>query len=1086
MLRASWALVSFPLIPGTRSRLERSQPFFPFLVRLCRQDRYFSSSPRILSIKGPSASNVSSETATADAIEHKSDMVTSAPHNRRDNTGADVSTPTFRAPSFPLATVEELAPNHEVEAKPDIDSNIFESDTLEYREPLAVENSGSSSESPSLDACQLNTETEDPDGGDQIKLHNAADSEPLKAVNSSVTNEAELSNFEQSAYTHLPQSSLDILDKVARSLPAILPEPEPDSGEFFEEKSHDDYDGISTSTSPPMTSLKSLQLLVADKNYDEALRVLDALMEFHTKIPRSFAYQEAALWALRTPATTAAEVEEQIQTFRKWFSLVPRAHSSQSPEFRRLRERLIRSHVTSLRLVMEFGLIAVEKGCSRSTRNAVTSLVCMYGDSNTSLNYIEELLRRHRLYLGLAVPRSQREALENQLRVDLIGFAVKVLSNAGRFDHAVQLIPDPADTSFHLTPDVYLHLVDKMQSARDSRYDSHIKFITQYKSEARHRFVGLKMMEKPHLISAIRCLANTGHFYLAIGLLPQLQDTDASLTSGTFDFLLAKLNESQDEHRVRHLDVIFRVREGLQSGSSDTTSPTTTAGVNGPLPFDHTEYGRAIKALTSAWCLEEAVALIPAYHAHNTEQRKTLYDVLLWKLRISRNRKYKWYIRQLRKTRESLTVKSPRPASVAQAAPPAAQPVLANTTYLENFPSEQIYMASSLSSSALPLRVESALAASLRALRKTFRDRFSSSAPHPLSIVRFLEVYTALERVRAIPLLRNLALKRGDFHALSYIFAEMLFHARRRDPGLVLQTFATYFFIVGVPRDVLMLQLQKIKTHIDGPWAAPRRLVMKLFPHPMHAAVVWRALLYLTGDEALQALYDKLLQFADVNLIKTCMLHPNVPLLHPPPTWKTGVDNSAFTPFIRRLCRAFGPERGSSILQDMVRLRINPNIYQLTELAMVYSRAGDARRTLLILDQVESATHAAESVDADAPEQSEVAGHREAGGNSQAHLLPRVDQVFYVAIIRGLLFSKNYVQARNVERRMFGRYGYVPGQNRQVDELYEDLHAAEQGREIPRRETPISVAHNSRYNTLLEKGRTSEDLALAAFDSLGD
>ncbi|KAJ6488020.1 hypothetical protein C8R45DRAFT_786492, partial [Mycena sanguinolenta] len=649
---------------------------------------------------------------------------------------------------------------------------------------------------------------------------------------------------------------ISILTQVARSLPEMLPEPESQSGSIFEDESHDDYVGISTSSIPPITSTQSLEMLVADKVYDEAERVLDALLEVGTPVPPSFAYEDAAIWAIRTPASTTADMDEQIKAFRKWFSLIPLGPSPRGPrprrsphEFARLRKRIMLSPLNSLRLIMEFGLIAAEKGYAHITHRHVISVVCMYGDPDVALQYIDELRDRNRKFLEQRAHATQVDALDNKLRVEIISVAIKTFAIAGRFDYAVQLIPDPTETHFHLRPASYSYLVHKMEMTRDRRYIPHIQFVTQHKSEARHRSVGLKKMKKPRLAQAVRCLANIGRFDLAL--------------------------------------------------------------------------------------------------------------------------------------------KSPQ-------------------------------------------RLGSSLAASLRTLRNGFRTRLVSSAlpPNPLTVVGFLEAYFASGRTRAIILLRNLALSRGSHSAsCSYIFAEMLFHARRGNPDLVIYTFVTHFFIVGLPRDDLLMRLQKMERDraSEALWtAAPQ---MKLFPHSMHAAVVWRALLDLARDErALEALYAKVLSFADKRSPQAPVLAAGIPLLNPPPVWKTGVDASAFTPFIRRMCRTFGTERGALILRDMVRLGIQPTIHQLTQLAIEYSRAGEVAKTFLVLDQVENATKAWETTkEANSGDHDEVARRR------------AVDPVFYRGIVRGFLFSNRIVEARNVERRMFKRYGYVPGEDSYVDELYEDL-----------------------------------------------
>ncbi|KAJ7211326.1 hypothetical protein GGX14DRAFT_363000 [Mycena pura] len=695
------------------------------------------------------------------------------------------------------------------------------------------------------------------------------------------TNIFEAKSPEYCVYERIPQPSADILTQVARSLPALLPEPDINFDSIFEDKSHHDYTVISTISSPPITSTQSLEMLVADKKYDEALRVLDELLEVGTEIPFSFSYEKAAIAALKVTAQTVAEMDHQIQTFRKWFSLIPRADQSRPRSFHRLVDRIMLSPLNSLRLIMEFGLVAAEKGFISSTLHRVTSVVSMYGDPDIAIQYIDELRRRNRTFLeqSLKDTGADVDGLDRKFHAGVVGVAVRTLASAGRLEHAVRLIPDPLKTIFHLTPYTYNFLIRKLESTQDSRYLPHINFIAQHKSETRYRSTGLRRMPTIKLAMSIRCLVKVGEFDLA--------------------------------------------------------------------------------------------------------------------------------------------------------------------DFAENV---------SLFSSVSPRRMKQDLATALRALKDGFRALSPSRRPHPLTVVHFIERYLSSGRTRAIPLLRNCVL-RSTVGSSSYILAEMLFHARRGNPDLVIRTFVTHFYVVGVPRDELLLRMDAMETP-ESPdiWAA--RPQVKLYPDTVHAAVVWRALLEVSEDErSLEGLYSKLLKFADLKSTATSVLHPSVPYLHPPPAWKTGVAASAFTPFIRRMCYAFGAERGALVLKDMFKIGIMPTIYQLTEIAMEYSRTGDVTRTFSLLDQVEFAAK-----DWDKKHDNETVRRR------AQDLIPRVDRVFYIAIIRGFLRSDKISAAREVERRMFQRYGYVRGKSQYLDDLYTDLQTAERADNFPSR---LVRAITSYYSLLL-------------------
>ncbi|KAJ7634796.1 hypothetical protein FB45DRAFT_909878 [Roridomyces roridus] len=915
MLRASWALISLPFLPGARSRLDTT--FLPPSLHLWRQ---FASSPQKFNAR------LTGTVPLEDSDEKEATIDTFTPS----------MPPSFRFPPFPLAAVENPEPESSVEVQAESDTDIYESTSAEYRVQ----------------------------------------------------------------YERMPTHSVNVLTQVARSLPELLPEPETDPASIFEDKSHTDYANISISFSHPVTSTQGLELLVVQESYDHALRLLDELVEVGTEIPFSSSYERAALVAVTAPAQTKAEVDDQLLKFRKWFSLIPLADGPPSSAFRAIRERIMLSTLHSLPLIMEFGLIAAEKGYIQGISSPVVNILSMYGEPDVTLEFINELRRRHRLYLERTSNPDDIEKQDRKLQVEVMGAAVRTLASAGRFDHAIQLVPDPKETVFHFTPYTYQFLLAKLQRTRDPRYLPHIKFVAQHKSQKRFRSAGLNNMDKGMVALAIRCLAKEGRLDFSQRLLSRLEGvTVEPVTLET----LARLD----------------VGDGHVTGSEEGR-----------------DYDVAIRALTKAWCLDEALSLLPAYHRDNSSRSITLYNLLLWKLKASGHPKYHSDIQKLEELSD-LARKAKVMKREAERRPRAARV----DELREQFEGEDFQLASSLPSSA-PARLEHDLAATLWSLAKH---------PHPLTVVRFMELYLATGRTRAIPMLRRYVLKRiaGTW---SYLLAELLFHARNGNPGLVIQTFVAHFYIVALPRDDIMLQLGKLPP-LEG-WQAElwaSHPEMKLHPSPLHTAVVWRALLGLTEDERMvEFLYLKLVKFASPTFISSAQ-QPGIPLLHPPPpSWKAGIDSSAFTPFIRRICAASGSHRGPPILREMLNLGITPNVYQLTELAIAYSREGDFPKTVSLLNR-------AESVDKKAGEENAAVRH--------------VDQVLYIAIVRGLLKSGKVPAAREIERRMFERYGYVAGKDRHLDELYEDLELAESGKKIPWRPSLASVVHTSAYKALLSQPR---------------
>ncbi|KAJ7158353.1 hypothetical protein C8R43DRAFT_364606 [Mycena crocata] len=1006
MLRASWALITLPCIPGARSRLDKPIPacFYPGFY-LGRQDRYFVSSQKYFNVKGSISTDATPEVASDTSTGTRK----AAPDTFTPSTSIS---PVLRFPPFPLAVVEEVkpAPRVPAEAEPETNTDFFEPPSSEY---VAA--------------------------SEYIEVHRRLPEPTLAQV--------------------------DILTQVVRTLPEILPEPETDPDSIFEDVLDADYAGLPISTpSPIITSTQSLEMLVAEKDYDQALRVLDVLLELGTQIPFAEAYEAAALSAIEAPAQTKEELDGQIVTFRKWFSLVPTAKMSRPRTLEHISARIMLSPWNCLPLMMEFALIAAEKGFAATTYYSVTRAIALYDDADAILHFVEELPRRNRVYLEQSVWGRWVEELDRRFHVDVVCTAVRALAKAGRFDLAVQLIPDPTETDFHLTPYTYTYFLAKAQHSGDSRYVPHINFVAQHNSLDRFREFGLKRMDKQKLGVAIQCLASVGEVDFALGLLPHFVDAKAALLAQTLDFLLELLGSHEQERYAAYIDSISQLREAITEPSIDSAptaeiaedsiiameTPKDFASTpNGSPTAVHTQetrYDHVMKNLIVAWCLDEALALLPTFQWWNAGRATRIYNLLLWKLKASCNSNYKDDFKRIKQLKDEEAAARRRAIREAN-------------NYLKDFTPEEVQMSSSMSSSA-PQRVTKAnnLGSILRSLKKGFKALTQSERPHVLTIVRFIELYVESGRTTAIPLLRRFVLSHTYSGGL-YIFAEMLYHARHSHPDLVIRTFVTHFYIVGLPREELskrMLQMEHSPT--DALWEA--QPTVKLNPGPAHVATVWRALLETIafGDySALEELYGKLVQFSTMSVPPT-PLHSGIPLLSAPPSWHTGADPSAFTPFVRRISQTFGAERGAVVLKHMFERGIKPSIYHLTELAMEYSRSGDVAKTMNLVSQIE---RAADEWDA--------AGAVEKGVEHQAarqqraqssHLIPRVDQVFYIAVMRGFIKSNHLVAARDVERLRYKRFGYAPGNDPHLDELYIDLRAAEEGKQIApsRPPSPLSTA----------------------------
>ncbi|KAJ7269947.1 hypothetical protein C8J57DRAFT_1066702, partial [Mycena rebaudengoi] len=482
------------------------------------------------------------------------------------------------------------------------------------------------------------------------------------------------------------------------------------------------------------------------------------------------------------------------------------------------------------------------------------------------------------------------------------------------------------------------------------------------------------------------------------------------------------------------LQFINELRQRNRSFVEESAKPAEAHAMDRKLHVD--TLGAAIRSLARAGLFDHATSLIPDPETSGVHLTAHTYNLLLQRMKVAGDTRYIPHIQHVMENRARSKRSAPQTIADRKYHPAVerirelrGEIVLAIRRDPVKLGPEDVQMASLLSPTP-PEPIRDNLVVLLRIIKKGLKALTKSQMPHAVNIVRFFELYDAAGRTHAIPLLRRLALRRPISGSL-FTYSEMLFHVRNFNPTLAIHTFTQRFYIVGLPRDEIIFQL-RIRPLTDKErylWLG-KPVREKFFPLPVHAALVWHALLALTvKDSMLQLLYEKLLDFANLRTGHSSTLHPGIPLLPPPPSWETGTSAYAFTPFVRRIANAFGTERAARILKDMMQLGLKPNIFQLTELAMAYARVGDVPKTFIMLDQVESAIPgweqaAADDVDASSAEAE--ASRRQARSQS-GYLIPPVDEVFYVAIARGFLKSDQLNAAREVQRRMSMRYKYEPG-----------------------------------------------------------
>ncbi|KAF7325939.1 hypothetical protein MKEN_00444800 [Mycena kentingensis (nom. inval.)] len=774
---------------------------------------------------------------------------------------------------------------------------------------------------------------------------------------------------------------------------------------MFEDSSTSDYTATIPS-STPFTSTRALQTIVAEGDYTLGREILDALLEVGTTIPHSSVYQAAALAAIQSNVP----IDEQIPLFKKWFTLIPTAVESPGHLFDDLNHSLFLRPAVSLDLIVEFGLIAADKGFAPKVYRRVVDVVCMYGDPDRSVGFLHQMLQRHDSFLTSTSNR-RFKTLSASFRRLAVGQGVRSLTNAGWFDHAVQLIPDHPNTSYYLDPLTYTRLQHKMRTTADPRYQPHIDFVAQHKSVEQLRITGLSNMPKEDLAIAVICLRESGNIAHAASLARRLPGAGNDLEYLILNYLRPRVRP-REQHVLKWMKHSLRMSNPWDSSWANMTTP-----VQLPEEYAEERCRVAMVALIRAWCLKEALALLPFYYEHNWSLDQRVYVKLLARLQGTADPSFFAaieHVQQLLDTARRASEERKLLDTLAadewleRAEPPVELSVLTPTPPIELTP-------------------EGRLAQQIRSIRRDLRNP-NPQTPYPRAIIRFLEEYSASGRTRAIPLLRKFALRSSSISSV-YILAEMVLHSHRGHHHRVIRTFLDCFYPAGVPLNDLIRILRAARSYHSKVWEYnPDR---KRHPHTLHCAIIWRTLLRLTRDSsAVHELYYKMLSSANRTTIPAA--GDSFPPLTLPPSRGPGLTASAFTPFIRRMRVAFGMKSAADILKDMNKLGITPTIVQLSEVAMAYSSSGDVKRTMTLLNHVERA-----------------AIHKrtlplvEAETSPKRDLVPAVDGVFYGGVIRGFILKGRISAARGVMERAERVLTEEELKNEHFESLRKDLTKAE-------------------------------------------
>lgn len=270
--------------------------------------------------------------------------------------------------------------------------------------------------------------------------------------------------------------SPSILKAVEASLPLILPAPDIDGQSVFEDEMNEDYlIHQSTHDRHRQSATDQLLHLVTIKKYQDAFNLLNELQQLHATIPFSDAYGYAALDVLHRPLSDNFTLDNQLELFTTWFSLMPTVKEPRTSHpniIQIIRRELMNDPLTSIIMMERFLLILAEKGYQNFVGREEISLIMRFAPANETVFFIQQL---ENAYLSYCEKHSWESAVTtwkiftSQLR----SRAIRHLAYSGRVEEAVSLLPQ-GDSDFQIT----LYSCEKLlRTVRDAGNPLFVQFL---------------------------------------------------------------------------------------------------------------------------------------------------------------------------------------------------------------------------------------------------------------------------------------------------------------------------------------------------------------------------------------------------------------------------------------------------------------------------------------------------------------------------------------------------------------------------------------------------------------------------------
>lgn len=839
-------------------------------------------------------------------------------------------------------------------------------------------------------------------------------------------------------------------------------------------------------------SIQNLAHLVKEERFEEADEVLGGLLDAGVRIEPSHAYDRAIKDVIQRPSS-----EQKLDILFDWLKLMPDQPNSNPVAYRELLDFLLASPEKYLSCILEFGVMSSSKGFADLIQREVLPVVKHVANMNTYAQFskdVHEAIERYRVeqasrsnvsttvfeelsddYVTLekasrSPPPSVLDMVQASLPEVLPEFPTDTNEASLLFeDENAEYAAYSSSTNHSPTSSGLATLIE----ARD--YTQAYDLLTQFKSlnavitpsfiyeEAAQHVATMHPYKSPRLtiqgqvtqFSDWLSLIPEHHTCKSIPSFAKLRSVlfQSPLTNFHLVIRFGLILSAKGYAKVIAIHCVPFVMRFAPPNLAykfiiDFEEANKTYWLNyKPLHakisgtnLSSNMRGIAIRSLAYSKRLNLALDLLPDQNGNGYRLSVHTYDVLIRALTESKSRnqsKAQEYTRQIARVEKLLWEQSG----------------VVTEEYEKVAIRRQRLAVYSEVESANGVDADLDIVASLKYLKTAL---VSKSLPHPITVLKFIQAYSDLGRSLALQLLLRKVVRTSHRSTSLFLFAEMLFYQRSNLPALVIRTFVDHFYVSGVPRNevfTLYRHILKDEGTLESSMPAPRRICNmdnitlprgKVWPSPHHCHLIWESLLNLcTTDSAVDRLYQRLLQHAagGADDHEPEYIQELDPLL-PPPSWETNVSPITFTPFIRRLMLAFGPDRGAFVLRHMLKLSLKPTVYHFTEVAGGYARIGDVSRTLYILGQMEEATGKNRGNEAvHFPASPSSATETVSTEEPRDSPFPDPDLVMYLCILRGFVISKNLQGIGEIQARLEKMYPYVPGKDEYYDTLVRDIQA---------------------------------------------